>query len=153
MQTYEEVMRELRDMRQDYDTGFNTEERARIEQLYLAILRKHITNTSCTNCYQDAFIEVFTFLQRNGALPEERHYELQEGKCLHIFGSSEYLFDVTDEQAEKFLAQMPDAIACFAKYPEDWKERINKRKARENYRKAAVARRKKAAAEKDDTTE
>lgn len=127
MQNYNEIMTELREMRGHYDSGFSVLEQQRIVELYWRVLRKKINNLACQDCYRDAFLETFTFLKRTGTLPEERHYELQEGKCLHIFGTSDYLFDVNDEQAEKFLAQCPAAISSFKTYPEDWEDRVEKR--------------------------
>ena len=138
--TYDELMKELREMRSHYDSGFSVLEKQRIEELYWSFMRKRIQNIACSDCYRDAFIEIFTFMQREGKLPEEKHYELAEGKCLHIFGSSEYLFEVTDEQAETFLSQCPDAISQFKVYPEDWEERVKKRKMRVSYKRAAEKR-------------
>lgn len=134
--TYEEIMTELREMRNHFDSGFSSLERQRIGELYQRILGKQIVNMNCQDCYRDAFIETYTYLQRTGKLPEEKHYKLKEGKCLHLFGTSEYLFDVTDEQAETFLAQMPNAIESFKKFPEDWQERVEKRKARKMRKKS-----------------
>jgi len=151
MQTYDEIMKELREMRNHYDSGFSSSEQTRIIDLYWLILHKRIQNPSCSDCYRDAFLETFTFLQRNGALPEEKHYLLKEGNCLHIFGSSEYLFDVTDEQAETFLSQCPSAIDEFCEYPEDWEERVNKRKTKASYKRAAEARAAKRKAKKEET--
>lgn len=128
-------MKELREMRNHYDSGFSSLERQRIGELYQRILGKQIANMNCPDCYKDAFIETFTTLQRLGKLPDEKHYQLQDGKCLHLFGTSQYLFDVTDEQAETFLAQMPSAISSFKKFPEDWQERVERRKARKSRKK------------------
>ena len=78
-----------------------------------------------------------SFADMNDALLSFLDYDkLKEGKCLHLFGTSEYLFDVTDEQAETFLAQMPNAIESFKKFPEDWQERVEKRKARKMRKKS-----------------
>lgn len=130
MTAFEEVMKELKDIRNHYDTGFTVLERQRIIELYARICGKTIQNPSCSDCYRDAFIEVFSTLQRTGALPEERHYKLKKNKCLHIFGTNEYLFDVSDKQAEKFLSQYPSAIDDFEEFPQDWEERVNARKER-----------------------
>lgn len=132
---YEDIIKELREMRNHYDSGFSSLERQRIGELYQRILGKQITNMNCPDCYKDAFIETFTTLQRLGKLPEEKHYKLKDGKVLHVFGTSQYLFDVNDEQAETFLAQFPQLIDSFAKYPEDWQERVEKRKAKKNRKK------------------
>lgn len=127
---YEEIMKELQEMRNHYDGGFSSLERQRIGELYQRFLGKQIANMNCPDCYKDAFIETYNYLKRAGKLPEERHYKLHKGKCLHLFGTSQYLFDVTDEQAETFLAQMPSAITSFKTYPEDWEERVARRKER-----------------------
>lgn len=150
---YDEIMNELREMRSHYDSGFSTVEKTRIVDLYWLILHKRVANLTCPDCYRDAFLEMFTFLQRNGALPEEKHYTLAEGKYLHIFGTSDYLFDVTDEQAETFLSQCPDGIVDFAEYPEDWEERVKKRKQKSSYKRAAEARAAKRKSKKEANEE
>lgn len=151
--TYNEVMDELKEMRSHYDSGFSSLEKQRIMELYWRILRKKIKNIACGDCYRDAFLEIFTFLKREGKLPEEKHYELQDGKYLHIFGSSEYLFDVTDEQAETFLGQFPQAISDFKTYPEDWEDRVRKRKNRVAQKKCQAAKKAAEKALKEKITE
>lgn len=140
MANFEETIKELREMRSHYDSGFSTLEKQRIVELYWAVCHKKVENIACPDCYRDAFLETFTTLQRLGKMPEEKHYELLEGKCLHIFGSSEYIFDVTDEQAETFLAQYPTAISLFKTYPTDWEDRVEKRKKRVSYKRGAEKR-------------
>lgn len=140
MSAFDDTMRELREMRSHYDSGFSLAEKTRIIELYWRVLNKKIRDAQCPDCYRDAFIETFTTLQRLGKLPEEKHYRLKEGKCLHLFGTSDYLFDVTDEQAEKFLAQIPTAIVQFASFPDDWEERVKRRMQKETYKKAAEKR-------------
>lgn len=134
-------MKELKEMRKHFDSDFSLLERQRIIELYRRVCNKEVTNIACSNCYKDAFIEINATLNRLGTLPEERHYKLKEGKCLHIFGTSEYLFDVTDEQAEKFLYQFPGAIEDFEDYPSDWESRIANRKSRSDARKVSQAKR------------
>lgn len=128
-------MRELRELRGHYDSGFSTLEKQRIVELYWQICHKQIKDIACPDCYRDAFIEVFSSLNKLGKMPEEKHYALMKGKCLHLFGTSEYLYDVTDEQAEKFLAQSPHSISLFKTYPEDWEARVAARKRRNAGRK------------------
>ena len=139
--SYDEVMKEMRDMRSHFDGGFSVLEKTRIVELYSRILGKTFDQNrlACGDCYRDAFLEIFTFLQKNGTLPEEKHYKLKAGRCLHIFGTSEYLFEVTDTQAEKFLAQFPNAIVDFEVYPEDWEIRTADRKTRATKKKTALA--------------
>lgn len=150
---YDEIMKELRDMRSHFDGGFSTVEQTRIIDLYWLILHKRIANPTCGDCYRDAFIEIFTTLQRTGALPEAKHYVLAEGKYLHIFGTSDYLFEVTDEQAETFLSQCPEGIDNFAEYPQDWEERVKKRKMKSSYKRAAEARANKRKAKQEENNE
>lgn len=128
-------MTELRELRGHYDSGFSVLEKQRVSELYWLVCHKKVKDISCPDCYRDAFLETFTTLRRLGKMPEEKHYELIEGKCLHIFGTSDYLFEVTDEQAEKFLGQSPNAISLFKTYPEDWQERVAARKRRNAGRK------------------
>ena len=143
MATFETVMSELKELRNHFDSGFSATERDRIDKLCKKYLGHGVENKTCGDCYRDAFLQLRSTLSKLGRLPEERNYALKEGNYLHTFGSDDYITEPTDEQAERYLAQYPGAIARFSKYPENWEERVENRK--KNIQKTKVARAKREA--------
>lgn len=107
-------------------------DKAEIERLYKEVLDKKFIRTSCNDCYRDAVIEMNVYLKKNGSMKEKSEYGLKNGALLQMgFGSSEMYTNanLTDEIAEKYLAKNPTGIKFFAKKPEDWEERVQKRLA------------------------
>ena len=107
-------------------------DKAEIERLYKEVLDKKFIRTSCNDCYRDAVIEMNVYLKKNGSMKEKSEYGLKNGALLQMgFGSSEMYTNanLTDEIAEKYLAKNPGGIKFFAKKPEDWEERVQKRLA------------------------
>lgn len=107
-------------------------DKAEIERLYKEVLDKKFIRTSCNDCYRDAVIEMNVYLKKNGSMKEKSEYGLKNGALLQMgFGSSEMYTNanLTDEIAEKYLAKNPSGIKFFAKKPEDWEERVQKRLA------------------------
>lgn len=111
--------------------SLSSSDKAEIENLYTIVLDKKFVRTSCSDCYKDAVIEMIVYLKKNGKMKEKSDYGLKNGVVLQMeFGSSEMYTNanLTDEIAEKYLERYPDNIKYFSKKPDDWKERINKRK-------------------------
>lgn len=111
--------------------SLSSSDKAEIESLYALVLDKKFVRTSCSDCYHDAVIEMSVYLNKNGKMKEKSEYGLKNGVVLQMeFGSSEMYTNanLTDEIAEKYLERYPDNIKYFSKKPDDWKERINKRK-------------------------
>lgn len=107
-------------------------DKAEIERLYKEVLDKKFIRTSCNDCYRDAVIEMNVYLKKNESMKEKSEYGLKNGALLQMgFGSSEMYTNanLTDEIAEKYLAKNPSGIKFFAKKPEDWEERVQKRLA------------------------
>ena len=107
-------------------------DKTEIERLYKEVLDKKFIRTSCNDCYRDAVIEMNVYLKKNGSMKEKSEYGLKNGALLQMgFGSSEMYTNanLTDEIAEKYLAKNPSGIKFFAKKPEDWEERVQKRLA------------------------
>lgn len=107
-------------------------DKAEIERLYKEVLDKKFIRTSCNDCYRDAVIEMNVYLKKNKNMKEKSEYGLKNGALLQMgFGSSEMYTNanLTDEIAEKYLAKNPSGIKFFAKKPEDWEERVQKRLA------------------------
>lgn len=111
--------------------SLSSSDKAEIESLYALVLDKKFVRTSCSDCYHDAVIEMSVYLNKNGKMKEKSEYGLKNGVVLQMeFGSSEMYTNanLTDEIAEKYLERYPDNIKYFSKKPDDWKERVNKRK-------------------------
>lgn len=101
-----------------------------IEIMYHDVLGKNLMKSSCNDCYHDAIIEIYLYLKKYGKMKEKSNYTLKNGVLLQPgFGSGNmYTNDnLTDEVAEKYLAQYPNGIILFAATPTDWEERVEKR--------------------------
>lgn len=64
-------------------------------------------------------------------MKEKTLYKLKNGALLQMgFGSGEFYTNInlTDEAAERFLGMNPEKINLFSVIPDDWKERVEKRK-------------------------
>lgn len=111
--------------------SLSSSDKAEIENLYAIVLDKKFVRTSCSDCYHDAVIEMIVYLNKNGKMKEKSDYGLKNGVVLQMeFGSSEMYTNanLTDEIAEKYLEKYPDNIKYFSKKPDDWEERIKKRR-------------------------
>ena len=129
MALYERTIERLEEMRSRYKDGFSSSDRAYLEALNFRLFNKPITLTGCSDCYRDAYVIIFNKLKNDKKMPAEANYILKNGALLHEFGTSDYYSHrVSDEVAEHFLKKNPDDIRLFSKFPEDWRERINKSK-------------------------
>lgn len=129
--SYDETMSRLVEMESRYHDGFSSTDRNFLERLYQDIYGKPITVTNCSNCYRDAYILLITKLKRDKTMPNKPNYVLKAGVLLHPVCTSNYYSNPlpSDDIAEDYLAQFPDQISIFASYPNDWEERVEKRKA------------------------
>lgn len=101
----------------------------RIHELYPIVLNRTFKPTSCTNCYHDAIIEMYTYIKRNGKFMKQTEYKLAYGVVIQAeFGSQKFYthHNCTDEIAEELLAQGKATEKDFEKMPADWRERIAK---------------------------
>lgn len=108
----------------------SSSEKSEIEAMYYEVLGRTFAKTSCTNCYHDAVIEMYSYLKKHGKMKEKSSYALKNGVLLQMaFGSGEmYTNDnLTDEAAERYLAANPKGISLFAVTPTDWGERVESR--------------------------
>lgn len=120
----ESVMLELKRMAAEPLSAFS---KNRVHELYPIVLNRNFKPTSCTNCYHDAMIEMYTYLKRNGKFMEQTLYKLAYGVVIQAeFGSQTFYthHNCTDEIAEMLLAQGKATEKDFDKMPKDWRERI-----------------------------
>lgn len=108
----------------------SSSDKSDIELMFHEVLGRTFTKTSCSDCYHDAVIEMYSYLKKYGKMKEKSSYALKNGVLLQMaFGSSEmYTNDnLTDEAAERYLAANPKGISLFAVTPTDWEERVESR--------------------------
>lgn len=130
MEDYDVVMNRLLDMRSRFDSGFSSSDRLYIEHLYRLLLNKAIRKTGCSDCYRDAYIEVYNYLKREGNMPTKPNYILKVGAVVHPKGTNKYYAgaNIPDEVAENWLAEFPNAIEDFQSFPIDYATRVEARK-------------------------
>lgn len=130
MLEYEELMSRLSEMRSRFDMGFSPSDRNYIEKLYASLLNKKVRKSGCSDCYRDAYIELYHYLKNEGKMPNKPNYVLKAGVVIHPKGTNDFYANtnVPDEIAEAHLAQFPKAINDFLSYPSDYKARIEARK-------------------------
>lgn len=108
-------------------SAYSFDEKKEIEALYKDVLDKTFVKTSCSNCYHDATIEMYSYLNRHNKMKEKTLYALKNGALLQLgFGNGEMITNanLTDKLAEKYLRMNPNGHIFFSKLPEDWKNRI-----------------------------
>lgn len=126
---YTKTMALLEEMKAHFGDGFTSSERGVIENLYSKVCNKPIRRSGCSDCYRDAYVELFTKLKRLGTMPTTPNYVLKAGVVISDgFGSSNFyiLGNIPDEVAERRLAQRPEDISLFERTPSDWEERVKK---------------------------
>lgn len=108
------------------------EEKSSLSDLAKKVLFKDL-DSSCSNCYFDAIIELRLFKKRNPKEFEERmngrHYVLKRGCVFQMgFGSRNMLVrqNCTDKLAIEFLSWDKNNIVHFEDYPEDWEDEVDK---------------------------
>lgn len=123
---YESISQRLRDMESRYHNGFSTLDRNFLDSLYFELYGKIITNTGCSNCYRDAYIEICTRLKREKKMPTKSDFQLKAGAVITFFGSSKAYTNanLTNEVAIRYLSLNPDNAKLFSFLPSDWEERV-----------------------------
>lgn len=119
------------------DKPYSSAEESIISNLYTEVLGKKVRDCNCRDKWRDAVIEALLFLKKHNAMREKCNYQLRAGVILHISGSSEVYTNanLTDEVAQKFLQENPNAASRFAVIPN-----ITPTKARKGANKARKAR-------------
>nr|DAS23954.1 MAG TPA: hypothetical protein [Caudoviricetes sp.] len=109
----------------------SSSDKSDIEVIYHEVFGRTFIRTSCSDCYRDAVIEMYSYLKKYGKMKEKSNYALKNGVLLQVgFGSSEMYTNnnLTDEAAERFLAENPKGIVLFALTPSNWEERVERLK-------------------------
>lgn len=111
-----------------FDAGFSSSDKESIAELYREVLHKELKRTNCNDCYRDALIEVYHYLKTEKKMKEKCAYSLLAGVIIQDFENGKVYTNanLSDEVAEGYLKRFPRQIQMFAKYPENWEERIGK---------------------------
>lgn len=118
-------------MRGRFDDGFSAIDRKFLEKIHFLLFGRVITNKGCGNCYRDAFLIIYTHLKKIKTMPQPSIYKLKPGVVIQFFGNSTVYTNsnLTDETAEKYLAQNTNNKRFFSDLPSNWEERVASRVA------------------------
>lgn len=122
-------MSRLADMRSRFDDGFSSSDRLFIRDMSVAILGRPVRNTSCKDCYRDAYLEIMHKLKNLGTMPKEKKFSLRAGVLLHYAGEVYVNDNLTDEIAMDALNDNMNRIDLFQKTPDNLEEILTARKA------------------------
>lgn len=125
MQSYEDTMQQLSEMKSRFENGFSSSDRSLLEALHRNLFGKGITNTGCSDCYRDAYILIVKQLKTSKKMPDKQNYILKAGALIHPAGTSKFYTNaIPDDVAEEHLSKYPNDIIRFAHFPIDWEERV-----------------------------
>ena len=124
MMNREEILLRLEEMKGRLK-DLSSSDKSFIESIQITVLRRPFTRTGCGDCYRDAVIEMYYFLQKNEIM-KKSNYSLVAGVILQMAGDPNVYSNsnLTDEAAERYLKNNPKRIDFFSFYPEDWEARI-----------------------------
>lgn len=123
-------MRRLSEMRGRFDEGFSSSDRLFIQEMSIAVLHHPVRNTSCKDCYRDAYLEIIHKLKKTGTMPKEvKKFYLRAGVLLHFAGGMYVNENLTDEIAMDSIIENSKRIDLFQKTPDNLEEVLAARKA------------------------
>jgi hypothetical protein len=124
METKNEIVSRLKEMKARLD-ALSYSDKKFIEKTQMRVLRRPFIRTTCGECYKEAVIEIYIYLQKNN-LMEKTNYALHADVVLQPIESTDVYTNanLTDEKAEELLRLKPSRIKYFTHYPEDWEKRI-----------------------------
>lgn len=124
--TFDSAVILIDELRARIETGFSNQDKEAVVSLYKEVLNKDFVRTSCSDCYEDAFIEIYNYVKKEGKMKEKCSYTLKNGVLIQVFGTGQMFTNdnLTDEAAESYLKLYPKAINQFAHYPDDWEARV-----------------------------
>lgn len=114
-------------MESRYHSGFSSLDRSFLDSMYYMIFGKEITNKGCSNCFRDAYIEIYSKLKREQKMPKKSSYQLKAGAVITFFGSSQAFTNanLTDEVAVKYLSLCDDNAKMFSYLPDGWETQVS----------------------------
>ena len=124
MLSYIEVMERLSEMRDRFDAGFSSSDRLFINDMSVVVLSKCVRNSSCGDCYRDAFLEIYHKLKMLGTMPKEKKFVLRAGVLLHFNGKMYVNENLTDDIAVAAISDNVGRKDLFQKFPDNLDELI-----------------------------
>ena len=124
MLSYIEVMERLSEMRDRFDAGFSSSDRLFINDMSVVVLSKCVRNSSCSDCYRDAFLEIYHKLKMLGTMPKEKKFVLRAGVLLHFNGKMYVNENLTDDIAVAAISDNVGRKDLFQKFPDNLDELI-----------------------------
>lgn len=122
----EVLKHKLEEMKARSLTGeLSASDRVFIQEHFERITFREFTGTSCSRCYADAFIEMYTTFKKHGLRPMP-NFKLKRGIVVKSASYAEVITNsnLTDEMAVKWLKDNPKRIDLFEVYPADWEALI-----------------------------
>lgn len=124
MLSYIEVMERLSEMRDRFDAGFSSSDRLFINDMSVVVLSKCVRNSSCSDCYRDAYLEIYHKLKILGTMPKEKKFVLRAGVLLHFNGKMYVNENLTDDIAVASIADNEGRKDLFQKFPDNLDELV-----------------------------
>ena len=124
MLSYIEVMERLSEMRDRFDAGFSSSDRLFINDMSVVVLSKCVRNSSCSDCYRDAFLEIYHKLKMLGTMPKEKKFVLRAGVLLHFNGKMYVNENLTDDIAVAAISDNVGRKDLFQKFPDNLDELV-----------------------------
>lgn len=141
MKSLAETLEEIKG-RFDLRSGLSSIDKSFIESKYERITGKTFSATHCGQCYQDAFIEMYTTYKKKG-IRKMGLLTLKRGVVVHYKNEVYTRVNITDEIAAEMLKDNPMRAGFFEELPENWEELIKEdiSEKRENRRSRKANRR------------
>lgn len=131
-------MNRLSEMRGRFDEGFSSSDRLFLQDTSITVLGHPVRNTSCKDCYRDAYLEIIHKLKKLGTMPKDKKFYLRAGVLLHYAGGMYVNENLTDDIAMDAINDNRGRLDLFQKTPDNLEEMLAARKAVKAEEKAEV---------------
>lgn len=120
---FEDTIEEIK-VRFEQTGELSSSDKSFIETKYERVLSKPYSRRNCGQCYQDAFIEMYTFYKKNG-IKKMGLFKIKRGTGIHTSSGYYVRQNTTDEIAAKLLKENPKRADFFEELPENWEEIVD----------------------------
>ena len=73
--TFDSAVILIDELRARIETGFSNQDKEAIVSLYKEVLYKDFVRTSCSDCYKDAFIEIYNYVKKEGKMRSSFYFD------------------------------------------------------------------------------
>lgn len=119
---FEDTIEEIK-VRFERSGELSSSDKSFIESKYERVLSKSFSRRNCGQCYQDAFIEMYTFYKKNG-LKKMGLLILKRGAGVHYKNDFYTRSNITDQIAAEMLKDNPKRADFFEELPDNLDEVI-----------------------------